>query len=80
MSGQEPLAALRDGHSLDFRYEAHPKCPHCGHVCDVSDNEWWHLYQEGEHEVECPSSLCELPFTVSTYVRYSFSTDEQEDA
>lgn len=55
----------------------HPKCPHCGTVCDISDNDWWKLYEEGEHEVSCPS--CGDDFTVSTRVSYSFSTDTQED-
>jgi hypothetical protein len=54
-----------------------PKCPHCGYDCDVSQNEWWRLYEEGEHEVTCPS--CDNDFTVSTRVSYSFSTDQQDD-
>jgi hypothetical protein len=54
-----------------------PKCPHCGHVCDLSANDWWSLCEEGEHEVECPQ--CQGEFTVSTHVSYSFSTDAQED-
>lgn len=54
-----------------------PKCPHCGESCDISDNDWWRLYEEGEHEVSCPH--CDGDFTVSTAVSYSFSTDEQED-
>lgn len=53
-----------------------PKCPHCGRECDISDNDWWRLYEEGEHEVECPH--CEGDFTVSTSVSYSFDTSEQE--
>ena len=54
------------------------KCPHCGEVCDVGANDWWRLYEEGEHEVSCPH--CDGDFSVSTRVSYSFSTDEQEDA
>ena len=55
-----------------------PRCPHCGTECSVSENEWWKLYEEGEHEVSCPH--CDGDFSVSTRVSYSFSTDEQEDA
>jgi hypothetical protein len=73
------LEALQSGDSWDFRFEKEPRCPHCGHVCSVSDNEWWFLYEEGEHEVECPSALCERTFTVSVHVSYSYSTDEQEE-
>lgn len=62
---------------LDFFANKNPKCPHCGEECSVSDNEWWHLYEEGEHEVTCPA--CDEDFTVSTSVSYSFSTDNQEE-
>lgn len=62
---------------LEFFARDHPKCPHCGHDCHVSDNEWWRLYEEGEHEVTCPS--CDEDFTVSTRVSFSFSTDQQEE-
>ncbi len=73
----EKLKALREGDWLDFWGKDNPKCPHCGVESDVSENDWWHLYEEGEHEVTCPS--CDEDFTVSTRVSYSFSTDEQEE-
>ncbi|WP_143277347.1 hypothetical protein [Bordetella genomosp. 9] len=72
------LKALREAeHPIDFWGNDEPKCPHCGGECSVNDNEWWQLYEEGEHQVECPS--CDLEFTVSTRVSYAFSTDQQED-
>lgn len=76
---EERFAALKAAgkHSLDFWGLDQPKCPHCGHDCNVSDNEWWHLCEEGEHEVTCPA--CDEDFTVSTRVSYTFSTDEQEE-
>lgn len=74
----EKFAALKAGDSLDFWDQKHPKCPHCGHECDVSENDWWRLYEEGEHDVDCPS--CDQEFTVSTRVSYSFDTDSQEEA
>lgn len=55
-----------------------PRCPHCGQECSVSENDWWSLYEEGEHEKTCPH--CDGDFTISTRVSYSFSTDVQEDA
>ena len=76
------FAALRKAQQEDrdlpegFWGADQPKCPHCGEVCDVSDNGWWRLYQEGEHEVSCPH--CDGDFTVVTRVSYSFSTDQQE--
>ncbi len=73
----DKFRALRDGDSLDFWGLKDPKCPHCGDDLSVVDQEWWHLYEEGEHEVECPH-CCE-EFTVSTRVSYSFSTDTLYD-
>lgn len=61
---------------LEFFSNDNPKCPHCGHECSVSENEWWKLYEEGEHDVTCPS--CDDDFSVSTRVSYTFSTDRQE--
>ena len=69
----EPLAALAAGHDWDFRHNKNPKCPHCATDCKISEQEWWQLFEEGEHEVECP--ICERDFTVSTSVEYRFSTD-----
>ena len=69
--------ALEAGDSWDFRWNKDPKCPSCGAEARVSDQEWWHLYEEGEHTVECP--ICERAFMVSTAVEYRFSTDEQEE-
>lgn len=63
--------------SLEFWENDNPKCPHCGYVCDISDNEWWRMYEEGEHEAECPS--CDKEFLVETRVSFSFSTDQQDD-
>lgn len=62
----------------DYWGNDNPRCPHCGTECSVSENEWWKLYEDGEHEVSCPH--CDGDFSVSTRVSYSFSTDEQEDA
>ena len=77
------FAALKKAQESDrylpegFWRSDEPKCPHCGGVCAVSENDWWKLYEEGEHEVSCPH--CDEDFTVSTHVSHSFSTDEQED-
>lgn len=79
----EKFAALKrakeeDGYAPDGYWGAdQPKCPHCGHVCDISEESWYRLYEEGEHQVACPS--CDGDFTVSTRVSYSFSTDEQNE-
>lgn len=61
---------------LDFWRNDNPKCPHCGESVDIVQHELWNLYEEGEHDVECPH--CEGEFVVGTDISYSFSTDEQE--
>lgn len=53
-----------------------PRCPHCGESIDISAHELWRLYEEGEHELECPD--CGADFRVSVNVSYSFSTDDQD--
>jgi len=63
---------------LEFFGCQDPKCPHCGEVCIVGDNEWYKLYEEGEHDVCCPH--CDEDFSVSTRVSYTFSTDHQEQS
>lgn len=72
----EKFAALKASDKYDFWGQDSPKCPHCGHVAEISANDWYQLYEEGEHEVTCPS--CDEDFTVSTRVSFSFSTDNQE--
>lgn len=80
----EKFAALRKAKEedsvcpTDYWGNDQPRCPHCGTTCDVSDNDWFRLYEEGEHDVSCPH--CDGDFTVSTRVSFSFSTDEQEGA
>lgn len=75
----EKFAALKrePNNSLEFWGNDNPKCPHCAHECRISENEWYRLYEEGEHDVECPR--CEGEFSVSTRVSYSFDTDHQEN-
>lgn len=62
---------------LDFWGRDNPKCPHCGYDYDIQEREAWNLYEEGEHQIECPS--CHLDYAVSVNVSFSYSTDEQED-
>lgn len=73
---QKRLEALKAGERMDFWGNEEPKCPHCGEKSSVVDNEWWSLYEVGEHEVTCPD--CDEDFNVTTRASYSFSTDDQE--
>jgi len=65
----------RSGELLEFFGNDNPKCPHCGVTSRIDDNEWYELYEEGMHEVTCPD--CDLDFSVSTSVSYSFTTENQ---
>lgn len=72
----ERYAALRGASdSLDFFGNQQPKCPHCGGETDIGANDLWCIYEEGEHEIDCPS--CDEPFTVSVRVSFSFDTDSE---
>ncbi len=73
------FAALKaePGGSLEFWGNDEPKCPHCGMSIGVDEYELWKIYEEGEHEISCPK--CSDEFTVTTNVRYSFSTEAQDE-
>lgn len=71
------LQALKDRGGNDFWRNDDVRCPHCGNCINVADHEMWELYEEGEHEIECP--YCELSMTVQSDVKYSFSTEDQPD-
>lgn len=71
------LEALTKGPSTEFWANTHVKCPHCGVNHDPYAQEWFYLYQEDRHEVECPSF--ERSFGVTTRATFDFSTDDQDD-
>lgn len=73
----EKLAALKAGEYLEFFGLDKPKCPHCGDELDISESGSYQLYEEGDHEITCEA--CDLDYTVSTRVSYTFSTDSQEE-
>jgi hypothetical protein len=73
----ERLKALKDGDWYDFHRNGLPKCPHCGEMFDIDENEEWRLYADGEHETECDK--CGESFAVIVSATYTFSTDEQPD-
>lgn len=81
MSAQQPLEALKKAKELgtdirDFFAMNNPVCPHCGAAHEISQAGTYRLYEEGEHDLTC--EVCDLDFTVSTRVNYSFNTDNQE--
>ena len=69
--------AKAEGSELDFWGLRHPRCPHCGAEIDVSANDLWRIFEEGEHDIDCP--YCDEEFEVSTRVSYTFSTDTLPD-
>jgi hypothetical protein len=74
----KPLNALKTGDRWDFVLSEQPRCPHCGDLYDIHENEAWSLYdmQRDSNDVICMG--CDLLFTVKTEATYSFSTDEQD--
>lgn len=70
-------AATNRQDEMEFVLNKQPKCPHCGAIFDIDQNEAWHLYSDDgvDEEVECDS--CGHEFEVKVHCQYSFSTDEQ---
>lgn len=60
---------------LDYMCNQAPKCPHCDSEIDVSGNELYQLYEDGEHEITCPK--CDKQFLVVSQQYWMFSTDLQ---
>ena len=74
----EKFKALKNSEVHEFCNNSEPKCPHCGVICPIDVNDWYHLFDDGDdHEVVCPE--CDGIFTVYTQATYTFSTNNQED-
>lgn len=61
-----------EGLSRDSGEASHPRrvrCPKCAHIWNPFDHESYHVYEEGEHELDCPQ--CGHSVEISTTVRYS---------
>lgn len=61
----------------EVSHENRIRCPGCRRAFDPCEFEDLYLFQEGEHEVLCPS--CDCSFEVKTIVRYSFQSPELSD-
>ena len=53
------------------------KCPHCEEEIVISESELFYLYEEGTHDVSCPS--CGGDILVQTEATYNFEVIEDED-
>ena len=58
--------------SGEFDSDADLRCPHCGEVLSISDNEWWDMYSEDTHGVECPD--CGGQFTIAAHATFTFTS------
>ena len=68
---------LKDGNSMKYYRADKPTCPFCDYQVDVHEDEMWYLFEEGDHEVECPS--CLKVFRVESIAKWMFTTDDQDD-
>lgn len=75
---QERLQALKE-RPHDFWRNSDPMCPHCGHRCGISDNDWWGIFtHDGDvHEKDCPS--CGFSFNIKVNTSFTFTTEEQDE-
>lgn len=69
---------LSTDNTIDYFGNDSPVCPHCDHEADIAENEWWFLYDEATHYVDCPD--CGKEYQVGSRAKWTFSTDEQEDS
>ena len=53
------------------------KCPHCNEEINIAEHELYYLYEEGTHEVDCPS--CKTTILVQVEASYTFEVVEQEN-
>lgn len=69
-----------DCKALDKPQEVHHhskiRCPKCLRDWRVGDGDDYHLYEDGDHEVNC--GYCGHDFTVITHITYSFESPAQE--
>mgnify|MGYP001766702014 CR=1 FL=1 len=70
-------AATNRQDEMEFVMNKQPKCPHCGSVFDIDQNEAWHLYSDDDVDIEVECDSCQEVFEVKVHCQYSFSTDEQ---
>lgn len=63
----------------DIKYwgNDNPICPFCDKILNISEYDLFFLYEEGEHEIDCPE--CDHKLIVNTRVKHLFDTDCQED-
>lgn len=64
---------LLDGEEDCTFSESEVICPWCGEIYEIDDE--WYLYQEGEHNLECP--FCQKHFVLTTNVSYFFDTERK---
>ena len=68
---------LNEENSIDYAYNNEPLCPFCDYSMDINASELFQLYEDGDHELNCPN--CAKLVKVQSNVTFDFSTDEQDD-
>jgi hypothetical protein len=53
------------------------RCPECSNSWKPEEQDDYHVYEEGEHEVTCYD--CDHSFEISTQVSFEFTSPEKEE-
>ena len=69
----EVCAPLVGGDKWDYIAQDGPRCPHCGTLQEIEDDQ--SLYHEGETKLTCMD--CDKDFDVSVRVTFHYNTDKQ---
>ena len=66
---------LTNDNSLDYWGNGTPKCPFCDKDIDISEHDMYCLYEEDDHDIDCP--YCEKTFIVISSCKWTFDTNKQ---
>lgn len=71
---------IRDGETdADTSSSYYIICPYCGYAMDTcyGYEDFPELYEEGEHEIECPE--CEKTYIMETNISYDYETRRTDE-
>ena len=71
---------IRDGETdADTSSSYYIICPYCGYAMDTcyGYEDFPELYEEGEHEIECPE--CEKTYIMETNISYNYETRRNDN-
>ena len=71
--------SLTDDEDHEVTHDDYIRCPHCGHLDQISDwdcDYYREKYEDGEHTVYC--SECEKEYEITTHCSFSYTSPPME--